>query len=92
VQVDDSSEDEDREGQGQDQSRTMSGDTLVNGLHQSRNVRDEDLLVVESSFNVTISMQWREAFLYNIGEETLPEGPNAMREFQRVYENIMADR
>jgi hypothetical protein len=92
VQVDHSSDDEDSEGQGQDQSRTMSGDTLVNGLHQIRNIRDEDLLVVESSFNVTISMQWREAFLYNIGEETLPEGLNAMREFQRVYENIMADR
>jgi hypothetical protein len=93
VQVDDSSEDEHIAGHGQDQSRSASGEVSLHGMNRTIGVRDEDvLLVVESSFNVTISLQWREAFLYNVGEDTLPEGPNALREFQRVYENTMADR
>lgn len=54
-------------------------------------VPDEDLLVSEASFNITISLQWREAFLYNVGEDTLPEGPYALAEFQRTYENTMAE-
>ncbi|KAG7363245.1 F-box-like protein [Nitzschia inconspicua] len=88
VEVDDSSEDEAAVSASQG-GRTSRG-------RRDRNdwggVRNEDLLVTETSFNVTISLQWREAFLYNIGEDTLPEGPNALSEFQRVYENTMAER
>jgi hypothetical protein len=86
VEVDDSSED--------DELVTLSAANEAPRSIQNDwgGVRQEDLLVTESSFNVTISLQWREAFLYNVGEDTLPEGPNAIREFQRVYENTMADR
>jgi hypothetical protein len=86
VEVDDSSED--------DELATLSAANEAPRSIQNDwgGVRQEDLLVTESSFNVTISLQWREAFLYNVGEDNLPEGPNAIREFQRVYENTMADR
>mmetsp|Transcript_4334 Transcript_4334/g.7878 ORF Transcript_4334/g.7878 Transcript_4334/m.7878 type:complete len:224 (-) Transcript_4334:113-784(-) len=61
---------------------------LVDGLNRndwgngSRNGRH---LIYDDSFNVTVTLQWREAFLYNIGRETLPEGNNALGEFERIY-------
>jgi hypothetical protein len=42
--------------------------------------------VDEESFNITISLQWREAFLYNLGAVTMPEGEGALEEFERIYD------
>ncbi|KAL3916863.1 MAG: hypothetical protein SGILL_004985 [Bacillariaceae sp.] len=91
VEVDDSSEDE---GDGNDDGEEAPPEPLIS-RRRNRNdwggTRPEELLVSEASFNVTIAVQWREAFLYNNGANTLPEGEGAMQEFQRVYERAMAD-
>ena len=87
VEVDDSSEDE------SDHENEMASESSL--TRRNRNdwggIRNEDLLVTEGSFNVTIALQWREAYLYNTGANALPEGKNAMEEFQRIYENAMDD-
>jgi hypothetical protein len=87
VEVEDSSEDE------RDEAGQAMSETLVSGrnLNNRGETRNEDLLVTEESFNVTIALQWREAFLYNSGATTLPEGDGALQEFQRIYERAMAD-
>lgn len=43
------------------------------------------LLVDDDTFTVTSGIQWREAFMYNVGARELPEGENALAEFQRTY-------
>jgi hypothetical protein len=87
VEVEDSSEDE------RDEAGQAMSETLVSGRNRNNRgeTRNEDLLVTEESFNVTIALQWREAFLYNSGATTLPEGDGALQEFQRIYERAMAD-
>jgi hypothetical protein len=47
--------------------------------------------VDDHSFNVSIHLQWREAFLYNIGAQMLPEGDNALEEFQLMYDGAFED-
>lgn len=39
----------------------------------------------DSSLMVTNEIQWREAFLYNVGARVLPEGDEAMVEFDRAW-------
>lgn len=48
-----------------------------------RNVRH--LLIDDDSFAVTSGLQWKEAFLYNFGARRLPEGDDAVAEFERTY-------
>ena len=43
-------------------------------------MQDETLLL-------TNEVQWREAFLYNVGSRTLPEGADAAYEFDRFWQN-----
>lgn len=43
------------------------------------------LLVNDDSFVVTSGLQWKEAFLYNFGARTLPEGDDAVAEFEQTY-------
>jgi hypothetical protein len=43
------------------------------------------LLVDDSSFSITSGLQWREAFLYNFGARVLPEGDEAVADFDRTY-------
>jgi hypothetical protein len=43
------------------------------------------LLVDDDTFAVTSGLQWREAFMYNVGARELPEGEDALAEFQRTY-------
>jgi hypothetical protein len=43
------------------------------------------LLIDDDSFAVTSGLQWKEAFLYNFGARTLPEGDAAVAEFERTY-------
>jgi hypothetical protein len=43
------------------------------------------LLVDDDSFMVTSGLQWREAFMYNFGARELPEGEDALAEFERAY-------
>ena len=43
------------------------------------------LLIDEESFSITSNLQWREAFLYNFGSRVLPEGDEAVTEFERTY-------
>lgn len=43
------------------------------------------LLVDDDTFVVTSGLQWREAFMYNFGARALPEGEDALAEFERAY-------
>eukprot|EP00980_Cylindrotheca_fusiformis_P010230 scaffold2271_cov130-Cylindrotheca_fusiformis.AAC.25 len=43
------------------------------------------LLIDDSSFAITSGLQWKEAFLYNFGARTLPEGDDAVDEFEQTY-------
>lgn len=43
------------------------------------------LLIDEDTFAITSGLQWREAFLYNFGAHVLPEGDDAVAEFERTY-------
>lgn len=43
------------------------------------------LLIHDDSFAITSGLQWREAFLYNFGVRVLPEGDQAVADFERTY-------
>jgi hypothetical protein len=43
------------------------------------------LLTDDDSFAITSGLQWREAFLYNFGARVLPEGEEAVADFERTY-------
>ena len=61
-------------------------DDDFSGQQQQEEDLDLDcLLVDEEHFQVTSGLQWREAFLYNFGARTLPEGPEALADFERTY-------
>lgn len=48
---------------------------------------DENPLRDDSYLIVTNEVQWREAFLYNVGAQLLPEGEDATDEFDRAWGN-----
>jgi len=39
---------------------------------------------------ITNEIQWREAFLYNVGARTLPEGDEATDDFDRAWGGLGA--
>lgn len=47
------------------------------------------LLIDDDSFAVTSGLQWKEAFLYNFGARSLPEGDDAVAEFERTYGAVL---
>jgi len=58
----------------------------------SRNVRrrlNPNLIVEESAMTVTGVSQWREALLYKFGAVTLPEGSNALNQFDATWQSAM---
>ncbi len=60
-------------------------DTSTTETHLSLSSR---LLIDDDTFVVTSSIQWREAFMYNVGARELPEGENGLVEFERMYTSI----
>ena len=48
-----------------------------------------DLLVDDSHFSITSELQRREAFLYNFGARELPEGDDAVANFDRTYGAVL---
>lgn len=46
------------------------------------------LLQDDSALPITSDLQWREAFLYNVGARVLPEGDHATEEFDRAWETM----
>ena len=48
---------------------------------------DSDLMC-DTALEITNEVQWREAFLYNVGARTLPEGEDATDEFDRAFRGI----
>jgi hypothetical protein len=45
----------------------------------------QDNLLQDESLQLTNEIQWREAFLYNVGARVLPEGDEATDEFDRAW-------
>lgn len=45
-------------------------------------------LMGDAALEITNEVQWREAFLYNVGARTLPEGEDATDEFDRAFRGI----
>jgi hypothetical protein len=59
-----------------------TGDSSTEGDEEE----DSDgLLIDDDSFAITSGLQWREAFLYNFGARVLPEGDEAVADFERTY-------
>ena len=55
----------------------------MNGLDEPNDpLQDDEQLLV------TNEVQWREAFLYNVGARVLPEGDQATDEFDRAWGGI----
>lgn len=46
---------------------------------------DPSQLQDDSNLLITNEVQWREAFLYNVGARVLPEGEEATNEFDRAW-------
>ncbi len=45
----------------------------------------DGILIDDDSFATTSGLQWREAFLYNFGARILPEGDEAVADFELTY-------
>ena len=70
----------------------VDGENETTEEDNTRNVRrrlDPSLGVEESAMTVTGVSQWREALLYNIGAVTLPEGNNALNQFDTAWQNAL---
>ena len=52
---------------------------------ETLNRRASQMLVDDRTFTVTSSLQWREALMYNYGARHLPEGDEALADFDRIY-------
>ncbi|CAB9528357.1 expressed unknown protein [Seminavis robusta] len=46
---------------------------------------DDSALLDDAALVITNEIQWREAFLYNLGSRALPEGPGAVAQFDRAF-------
>lgn len=49
---------------------------------------DGAALMDDSALEITNEIQWREAFLYNVGARVLPEGDDATDEFDRAFRGV----
>lgn len=47
------------------------------------------MLIDDGSFAVTSGLQWKEAFLYNFGARSLPEGDDAVAQFEQTYGAVL---
>lgn len=56
-----------------------------NRMDEGINTFRNRLLIDDDSFAITSGLQWKEAFLYNFGAMELPEGDDAIAEFERTY-------
>jgi len=52
---------------------------------ETLNRRGSQMLVDDRTFTVTSGLQWREALMYNYGARHLPEGDEALADFDRIY-------
>lgn len=62
-------------------------ETLSTSQHGST-AQDDAALMDDASLVITNAIQWREAFLYNVGARVLPEGDDATTEFDRAFRGI----
>jgi len=62
------------------------------GLHFVRSRQqpsvDASQLLEDEALEITNEVQWREAFLYNVGATRLPEGDGATDEFDRAFRGV----
>ena len=49
---------------------------------------DDAALMDDAALEITNEIQWREAFLYNVGARVLPEGDDAADEFDRAFRGV----
>lgn len=56
--------------------------------HTDGNGQNDSELMADAALEITNEVQWREAFLYNVGARTLPEGDGATEEFDRAFRGI----
>lgn len=57
----------------------------VSSANGERSTPASRLLVDDTTFEVSSSTQWKEAFMYNVGARQLPEGAEGLAEFERIY-------
>jgi hypothetical protein len=60
-------------------------DAAVSNARERARIEGEASLRDDASLLITNEIQWREAFLYNVGARVLPEGDEAADEFDRAW-------
>ena len=79
-----------------DSEEDVADDTLQHigedGNICSCNLHADASLLDDSSLTITNRQQWREALLYNYGAVSLPEGDNAVSEFDRIFQSLRLPR
>jgi len=72
--------------------RTETGarwvDVIENGEEVVSLDQDRSSLMDDSAMEITNEVQWREAFLYNVGARVLPEGDGSAEEFDRTFRGV----
>jgi hypothetical protein len=58
------------------------------GAENRSNNSGENMLLQDETLTLTNEIQWREAFLYNVGARVLPEGDQAADEFDRAWQGL----
>lgn len=68
---------------------TLSSSQHGGGGSRSAQHQNEAALMDDASLTITNEIQWREAFLYNVGARVLPEGDDATDEFDRAFRGTL---
>lgn len=82
VEVMEDDETDDEAGQVDDNEGQQDDEAEQEEQHQQDGPR---VLIDDESFTITSGLQWREAFLYNFGARILPEGDEAVAQFEQTY-------
>jgi hypothetical protein len=87
VWVDEPEDEEDDDATQHPRNNNDSGspDTAGIGARERSRMEGEASLRDDASLLITNEIQWREAFLYNVGARVLPEGDEAADEFDRAW-------
>lgn len=75
-------QDDDDEEEGAENNSINAGEDMPNNNNNNNRLLQDDTLTL------TNEIQWREAFLYNVGARVLPEGDQAADEFDRAWQGL----
>jgi hypothetical protein len=83
--VDETDDEEDDDINQQQRNNTGPDAAVCIDDRERARMEGEASLRDDASLLITNEIQWREAFLYNVGARVLPEGDEAADEFDRAW-------